>query len=176
MNASLESSSKKLMTGTTLTQSRRMAVSNEPRSEGDIAANAFERFDRGVSPDEVVIELVLPVETVECLWRTWTRLRGVVSMSQETARALRELLASNRSLATGPELAIAVRTFVDRPLRRCTRCKGGCPEYCVECPIREANRAQKRTRARRKHSAAIPPPPSSEHDSLEADRLKRDAP
>jgi hypothetical protein len=44
-------------------------------STGDIAAEAFARFDRGMPPDEVIAELVLPVDTVEYLWRTWSRLR-----------------------------------------------------------------------------------------------------
>jgi len=37
-------------------------------SAGDVAASVFERFDLGASPEEVVIDLVLAVDTVECLW------------------------------------------------------------------------------------------------------------
>ena len=36
---------------------------------GAIAASVFTRFDRGMPPDEVVTELMLPVDTVESLWR-----------------------------------------------------------------------------------------------------------
>jgi hypothetical protein len=110
-------------------------------STGDIAAEAFARFDRGMPPDEVVIELVLPVDTLEFLWRTWTRLRGVVPLSAEAARVLRESLYSNRPLASGSDLLATVRRFVERPLRPCPRCRDGAREYCMTCPAREATRA-----------------------------------
>lgn len=42
-----------------------------PKAPGDVAAGAFALFDRGVPPDEVVTELMLPVDTAESLWRTW---------------------------------------------------------------------------------------------------------
>ena len=69
------------MTKVALTQSRTVASRNETTSEGDVAASVFERFDRGTSPDEVVTELVLSVDTVEYLWRTWARLRGLVPLA-----------------------------------------------------------------------------------------------
>ena len=62
--------SAKVMAGINVNQSSTIAVPGDATSEGDIAAKVFERFDQGLSPDEVVTELVLPVETVECLWRT----------------------------------------------------------------------------------------------------------
>ena len=55
------------MTGITLAQSRCITAPSDVTTEGDTAANVFERFDRGASPGDVVTELVLPVETVECL-------------------------------------------------------------------------------------------------------------
>ena len=56
------------MTETALTQSHTIAGGSEVMSEGDVAASVFERFDLGASPEEVVIDLVLAVDTVECLW------------------------------------------------------------------------------------------------------------
>lgn len=53
------------MTKIALTQSRTVASRNEATTEGDVAASVFERFDRGTSPDEVVTELALAVDTVE---------------------------------------------------------------------------------------------------------------
>jgi hypothetical protein len=139
--------SKKVMTGITLTQPRSITAPSDATSEGDSAANVFERFDRGASPDEVVTALVLPVETVECLWRTWARLRGVAPMSPEALRALRGALSCNLPLSVAAEVVEAVRRFVERPPRHCTRCKAGCPEFCTSCPGREANKARRRTRA-----------------------------
>jgi len=141
--------SKKVMTGITPAQSRSITTPSDVTTEGDTAANVFERFDRGASPDEVVTELVLPVETVECLWRTWARLRGVAPMSPEALRALREALSSNLPLTVAAEVVEAVRRFVERPPKHCTRCKAGCPEYCTSCPGREAGKARRRTRPAR---------------------------
>jgi hypothetical protein len=135
------------MIGITLTPSRSIAAPSDATPEGDTAATVFERFDRGASPDEVVTELVLPVETVECLWRTWARLRGVAPMSPEALRALREALSSNLPLTVAAEVVEAVRRFVERPPKHCTRCKAGCPEYCTSCPGREAHKARRGTRA-----------------------------
>lgn len=50
----------------------------EAPSTGDVAARAFTCFDQGMRPDEVVTHLTLPADTVEYLWRTWARLRGLV--------------------------------------------------------------------------------------------------
>ena len=112
-----------------------------PTATGDIAAEAFARFDRAVPPDEVVTELVLSVDTVEYLWRTWTRLRGVVPLSPDAGRGLREALHSNRPIANGADAVAAVRRFVERPLKPCPRCKDGVREYCSPCTSSEARRA-----------------------------------
>jgi hypothetical protein len=117
------------------------APSPEPTSAGDMAAAAFARFDRGVPPDEVVTELVLPVDTVEYLWRTWARLRGLVPLSPEGGRALRESLQASRAIADGGDAVAAVRRFVERSLKPCPRCKDALREYCTTCPAKEAARA-----------------------------------
>jgi hypothetical protein len=116
------------MTETALTQSRTVAAPNEVTSEGDVAASVFERFDRGASPDEVITELVLAVDTVEYLWRTWARLRGMVPLSPDALRVLREVLFANQPIHGGADAAAAVRRFVERPPKQCTRCKAGFPE------------------------------------------------
>src|SRR6187397_780920 len=100
------------MTETVLTQS--VAGTNEVTSEGDIAANVFERFDHGASPDEVVTQLVLAVDAVEALWRTWARLRGLVPLSPEAVRVLRQALFVNQPTHSGGDVAAAVRRFVER--------------------------------------------------------------
>ena len=46
-----------------------LSASLDSTAAGDIAASIFTRFDRGMPPDEVVTELMLPVDTVESLWR-----------------------------------------------------------------------------------------------------------
>ena len=137
------------MAGSTLTGPNIIVAPNDATSAGDTAANVFERFDRGVSPDEVVTELVLSVETVECLWRTWARLRGSVPLSPETVRALREALPSNQPLAVAAHLVEAARQFVERPPKQCTRCKAECQQYCTSCPAKEAHQARKRAQAKR---------------------------
>jgi hypothetical protein len=133
------------MAPTKITKSTSFPASFEPIATGDIAADAFARFDRGLPPDEVIIELVLPVDTVEYLWRTWARLRGVVPLSPEAARAFREALYSNRPIANGSDAVAAVRRFVERPLKPCPRCKNGVREYCTTCTSKEARRAARGT-------------------------------
>lgn len=165
----------KVMAGFTLTQSNIVAPNDAP-SEGDTAADVFERFDRCVSPDEVVTAMVLPVETVECFWRTWARLRGVVPMSPEAVRALRGSLSSNQPLGVAADMVEAVRRFVERPPKRCTRCKAGCQEYCTSCPAKEAHRARKRTRAKRgKQNGAMARAPDSESEPLGKGPLEMEA-
>ena len=108
---------------------------------GAIAASVFTRFDRGMPPDEVVTELMLPVDTVESLWRTWARLRGAVLLSARAGQALREASYSHQPIASGGDAVAAVRRFVARPSKPCSRCKSGFREYCATCPAREAARA-----------------------------------
>jgi hypothetical protein len=118
------------------------------RSAGDVAARCFADFDRGMRPDEVVAHSVLSADTVECLWRTWARLRGLVPVSPEGIRALRESVYSGLPLTTGAQVVTAVQRFAERPVRLCTRCKTGCPEYCCVCPAREAHRAARTSSTR----------------------------
>jgi hypothetical protein len=96
-------------------------------------------------PDEVVTHLTLPADTVEYLWRTWARLRGLVPLSFEVARVLREALHCNRSLANCSDVVAAVQRFADRPIRLCTCCNSASPEYCTACPAREAKRALRKS-------------------------------
>ena len=116
----------------------------EPKVSGDVAAAAFASFDRGTPPDEVVTELILPVETAEFLWRTWARLRGAVPLSVEAAHVLREAVCDTRPISNGSDAVAAVRRFVERPAKPCTRCKKAFREYCTTCPAREAARAGRR--------------------------------
>ena len=135
------------MPSISISQTPNLAVP-EVRSAGDVAAQCFADFDRGMRPDEVVEHLVLSADTVECLWRTWARLRGLLPLSPEGIRALREAVYSCRPLTTGAEVVAAVQRFAERPVRLCTRCKGGCPEYCCVCPVREAHRAARTSSTR----------------------------
>jgi hypothetical protein len=155
------------MTQIALTQARRGATSNEATSEGEVAASVFERFDRGATPNEVVAELVLAVDTVEYLWRTWARLRGTVPLSPEAVRVLREVLFANQPIRSGADAAAAVRRFVERPPKQCTRCKAGFPEYCTTCPAQEAYKARKRTRGTREKRNGTGSRPQ-ENDLLES--------
>ncbi len=117
----------------------------ESPSTGDVAARAFTCFDQGMRPNEVVTHLTLPADTVEYLWRTWARLRGLVPLSFEVARVLREALYCNRPLTNGSDVVVAVQRYADRPIRLCTCCDSACPEYCPACPAREANRALRKS-------------------------------
>ncbi len=56
------------MANTEIRKSPDLSTSLDSTAAGDIAASVFTRFDRGMPPDEVVTELVLPVDTVESLW------------------------------------------------------------------------------------------------------------
>lgn len=157
------------MTETVLTQSRTVASPNEVRSEGDVAAKVFECFDHSASPDEVVTQLVLAVDTVESLWRTWARLRGLVPLSPEAVRVLREVLFVNQPTHSGADVAAAVRRFVGRPPKQCTRCKARFPEYCTTCPAEEAHKARKRTRGSRgKRNVSESRPQGLENELLAA--------
>ena len=118
-----------------------LSASLDSTAAGDIAASVFTRFDRGMPPDEVVTQLVLPVDTVESLWRTWARLRGAVLLSARAGQALREASYSHQPIASGGDAVAAVRRFVERPSKPCPRCKSGFREYCATCPAREAARA-----------------------------------
>jgi hypothetical protein len=150
-------------------QPRAIASLDEAASEGDVAANVFERFDRGASPDEVVTELVLAVDAVEYLWRTWARLRGLVPLSPEAVRVLREVLFSNQPIRSSADTTAAVRRFVERPCKQCTRCKTAFPEYCTTCPAHEARKARKRTQGTRdRRNASEPCPQGLENELLEA--------
>lgn len=120
----------------------------EAPTTGDVAARAFTCFDQGIRPDEVVTHLTLPADTVEYLWRTWARLRGLVPLCFEVARVLREALYCNRSLTNGSEVVAAVQRYADRPIRRCACCNSASPEYCTACPAREANRALRKSARR----------------------------
>lgn len=124
-----------------ITKSPDRVASPKPTSTGEIAAAAFACFDRGVAPDEVLTELVLPVDTVEYLWRTWARLRGVMLLSAEAGQALREALHSGRPIVNGSDIVAALRQFGERPFKPCPRCKSAAREYCTTCPAREARRA-----------------------------------
>ena len=95
------------MAPTKITKSTSFSASSEATATGDVAAEAFARLDRGMPPDEVVTELVLSVDTVEYLWRTWARLRGLVLLSPEAARTLRDALYRNRPIASGSD-AVAI--------------------------------------------------------------------
>ena len=144
------------MANTEIMKSPDLSASLESTAAGDIAASVFTRFDRGMPPDEVVTELVLPVDTVESLWRTWARLRGAVLLSARAGQALREASYSHQPIASGGDAVAAVRRFVERPSKPCPRCKSGFREYCATCPAREAARvargrlrgAKKKRRAR----------------------------
>ncbi len=89
------------MANTEIMKSTDLSASLDSPAAGDIAASVFTRFDRGMPPDEVVTELVLPVDTVECLWRTWARLRGAVLLSAGAGQAPREASYSHQPIAGG---------------------------------------------------------------------------
>jgi hypothetical protein len=129
------------MANTEIMKSPDLSASLDGAAAGDIAASVFTRFDRGMPPDKVVTELVLPVDTVESLWRTWARLRGAVLLSAPAGQALREASYSHQPIASGGDAVAAVRRFVERPSKPCPRCKSGFREYCATCPTQEASRA-----------------------------------
>ena len=131
-----------------------LSASLDSTAAGEIAASVFSRLDRGMPPDEVVTELMLPVDTVESLWRTWARLRGAVLLSARAGQALREASCSHQPITSGGDAVAAVRRFVERPSKPCPRCKSGFREYCATCPAREAARAaQGRLRGAKKSPA-----------------------
>lgn len=164
------------MANTEIMKSPDLSASLDGAAAGDIAASVFTRFDRGMPPDEVVTELVLPVDTVESLWRTWARLRGAVLLSARAGQALREASYNHQPIASGGDAVAAVRRFVERPSKPCPRCKSGFREYCATCPAREAARAARgRLRGAKKSPArgnpselprAVEPAPPREGGAL----------
>ena len=172
------------MRSTELAKSPTCSEPSELPSTGDIAARAFERFEQGIAPDEVLIELALPVDTVEYLWRTWARLRGAVLLSTDAVRTLRETLYSGRPIASGDDAIAALRRFSERPVKPCPRCKNEARQYCTACPAREAARVArgKKRASSKKISERSPselhrsfePPPAPE--SVDADQTLNQTP
>jgi hypothetical protein len=74
-------------------------------SEGPIAAAAFELFDQGKNPADVVKELQLPPRTVLELWRQWAQMRG--------------------GFTVGARKRVAGFTIFDAPPTRCQRVDRG---------------------------------------------------
>ena len=154
------------MTSTGITKSPSGSVPAELTSMGECAAVAFARFEQGVAPEEVLTELVLPVDTVEYLWRTWARLRGAMLLSADAGRALREALYSGHPIANGDDAIAALRGFSERPVKPCPRCKSEARQYCTACPAREAARlARGKMRASSKKTSERSP--SGLHRSFE---------
>jgi hypothetical protein len=129
----------------------RLSNAGDPDVGGEVAARAFARFDAGVNPRDVVSELAVDPETVDYLWRTWARLRGMVIISAENLQALATALHASRAPEAPAEFVRLVQQLCAEEQDACARCGRDVAEYCYTCPGQAAieAREQKRRRPRR---------------------------
>jgi len=91
-----------------------------PSSPGEVAAKAFEAFNRGWKPVRVVIELKQPVEVIENLYQKWAELKGAWLLRASTREELADDIwdRTSYSATTLEEFVQAVRDMIDDHVAR----------------------------------------------------------
>jgi len=107
------------------------------RATGDIAADAFDMFDKDVHPVDVVKRLRIAPDLVEMLHQQWARLRGLLVLSQETTTSICDMLGEGeaRSLPKSDAdlLGFTKKWVQDASTRVCVQCTGEPAEFCRDC-------------------------------------------
>lgn len=123
----------------------RASVSSSAKADGEIAADVFDRLDRGMHVVDIVKELRVAPEAVEALVDHWARLRGIMLVTAEDRRALSSCGVG--AVVSGAELVEHVTRCVARAPAACRSCETSIAAFCQECVnacvIRAANKAKK---------------------------------
>jgi hypothetical protein len=125
--------------------------------DASMAAQAFEHFDAGVHPVEVVKRTRWDPRAVEALHRQWVTMRGGYVVTADEARSIASLpwLMGSRPICSGADLVKSLRASSAHG--RCQRCAedgiDGPAEVCAECAramsLKEAERRLGAARALR---------------------------
>lgn len=130
-----------------LVVTRRSSI-GEGRTPGDVAADAFDLFDRNVHPVDVVKQLRIAPDFIESLHRQWARLRGLLILSSEAATSMRNMLCEGTSAPVPLDetaLLAIFRTWIqEQSLRQCEQCRNESAAFCRACAKRWGTGAAKR--------------------------------
>lgn len=120
-----------------MTVTRRSVLGLAPRATGEVAADVFELFDQSVHAVDVVKRLRLEPDLVEGLHQRWCKMRGLLVLSDASARALHRMLHDNpsepRPANEAELLALAEKWVRDESLRRCEQCRNESAAFCRTC-------------------------------------------
>ncbi len=115
----------------------RRTSAGEVRAAGDMAADAFELFDKGVHPVDVVKQLRIAPAVLESLHQHWARLRGLLVLSHETTAVMCNMLCEGEQQAhpkTDADLLAFTKKWVqDVSTRMCEQCRDEPAEFCRNC-------------------------------------------
>ena len=120
-----------------------------------MAAEAFEHFDQGVHPVDVVKRTRWDPRAVEAMHRQWVTMRGGYVVTAQQAKEIASLrwLVGSWPICNGEQLVKNLRQSV--PHGPCTRCgedgAGALGEVCAECA-----RAMSASEAERRAAEARP--------------------
>jgi predicted DNA-binding transcriptional regulator AlpA len=131
---------------------RRAGVAHQT-DVGEIAAEAFTRFDAGGDVVDVVKALRVAPELVESLHDHWARLRQQLVLSAATRSAISTALVGwdDRKLTTEADLLALVKRWVtDESVRRCWQCKNEWACFCRDCAKRWGREAARSELAEKK--------------------------
>jgi hypothetical protein len=104
---------------------------------GELAADAFELFDAGVHPVDVVKKLRVEPAMIESLHQRWTAWRGMLVLSSVGALQLREMFFDDGSAPQAKTeielLALAQTWIVETSIRHCEQCRSESAAFCRRC-------------------------------------------
>jgi hypothetical protein len=153
------------------------------RYDAAMAAEAFDHFDAGVHPVDVVKKTRWDPRAVEAMHRQWVTMRGGYVVTAAVAKEIASLpwLMGARPICTGEQLLKNLRQSV--PHGPCTRCEeegraGSLAEVCGECArsmsASEAERRAAQTRLLRAQAQARRHEEMGESDlSMKLERARR---
>lgn len=101
---------------TTIRQTTTTRTSDAHGIDGELAKAAFDAFQAGTNPVDVVCEMAVHPDAVERLHTQWARLGGRVVIERSVADAMRELLGEHVDVKTSDpgDLLGALRRLVDQ--------------------------------------------------------------
>lgn len=111
-------------------------------ADGDLTAEVFGRFDAGVHPVDVCIELRLGHGLVESLHKAWARMRGLLVISRAKQEEILKLVPGAKKEMSEEELVALVTEVLAADVRRCageTDCVNEA-DYCESCTRAYAQR------------------------------------
>ena len=115
----------------------RRAEFGSAQPSGELAADAFELFDAGVHPVDVVKKLRVEPAMIESLHQRWTAWRGMLVLSSLGALQLHEMLFDDGSAPQAKTefelLALAQTWIVETSIRHCEQCRSESAAFCRRC-------------------------------------------